>query len=479
MATFTRKDVWKVNQNRPWDPLTEAYAKAVTVMQARPATDPTSWSFQAAIHASYGQAPRGAQWNQCQHQSWYFLPWHRMYLYFFERIVRAAVRTAGGPNDFALPYWNYSEPFPSNTLPQPFRQARLTDGKPNPLFLRPPRRTQSVVNGFQLPSEITSDASALAQRRFSGPPGPGFGGGKRSPAHFGGSVGALEQTPHNDIHVQIGGTFSGQCQGGYMIDPSCAALDPIFWLHHANIDRLWNRWVAQGRQNPTDAAWLTQRFTFYDEDGNPITIACADVVNTATQLEYDYDDATQQQILETMDTSEPRGERPPELVAASAREVDLKGQPVSVPLTTTAGAVAGLSSDAVAAGAPEGIYLNVEDIEAAENPGVVYGVYLESAAHTRRHVGNVSLFGVEAMNDPDRVHDGVPGFRHTFDITGAVASLSDAGEWDPATITVVFEPLKTAPPPGQEPLADLASAELQESSGKPVRIGRVSMFVAR
>ena len=242
---------------------------------------------------------------------------------------------------------------------------------------------------------------------------------------------------------------------------------------------MWNRWVAQGRQNPTDAAWLTQRFTFYDEDGNPITIACADVVNTATQLEYDYDDATQQQILETMDTSEPRGERPPELVAASAREVDLKGQPVSVPLNTTAGAVAGLSSDAVAAGAPEGIYLNVEDIEAAENPGVVYGVYLESAAHTRRHVGNVSLFGVEAMNDPDRVHDGVPGFRHTFDITGAVASLSDAGEWDPATITVVFEPLKTAPPPGQEPLADLASAELQESTGKPVRIGRVSMFVAR
>ncbi len=168
-----------------------------------------------------------------------------------------------------------------------------------------------------------------------------------------------------------------------MIDPSCAALDPIFWLHHANIDRLWNRWVAQGRQNPTDAAWLTQRFTFYDEDGNPITIACADVVNTATQLEYDYDDATQQQILETMDTSEPRGERPPELVAASAREVDFKGQPVSVPLNTTAGAVAGLSSDAVAAGAPEGIYLNVEDIEAAENPGVVYGVYPgECRAHT-------------------------------------------------------------------------------------------------
>ena len=53
----------------------------------------------------------------CQHQGWFFLPWHRMYLYFFERIVRAAVVEAGGPADFALPYWNYDKPFPGNTIP--------------------------------------------------------------------------------------------------------------------------------------------------------------------------------------------------------------------------------------------------------------------------------------------------------------------------------------------------------------------------
>ena len=48
-------------------------------------------------------------WNQCQHITWYFLPWHRGYLDAFEQIVRDAVVKLGGPADWALPYWNYSE----------------------------------------------------------------------------------------------------------------------------------------------------------------------------------------------------------------------------------------------------------------------------------------------------------------------------------------------------------------------------------
>ena len=31
--------------------------------------------------------------DQCQHNTWYFLPWHRMYLYWFERIVRSIIQT--------------------------------------------------------------------------------------------------------------------------------------------------------------------------------------------------------------------------------------------------------------------------------------------------------------------------------------------------------------------------------------------------
>jgi hypothetical protein len=54
--------------------------------------------------------------------SFFFLSWHRMYIYFFERILRAA---SGDPN-LALPYWNYSDPA-QRALPVPFREpARPT-----------------------------------------------------------------------------------------------------------------------------------------------------------------------------------------------------------------------------------------------------------------------------------------------------------------------------------------------------------------
>ena len=73
------------------------------------------------MHGSVDAPPPGATWNECQHASWYFLPWHRMYLYYFERIVRAAALAAGAPDDWALPYWNYDRAFPANTLPPAFR----------------------------------------------------------------------------------------------------------------------------------------------------------------------------------------------------------------------------------------------------------------------------------------------------------------------------------------------------------------------
>ena len=58
--------------------------------------------------------------SQCQHNCWYFLPWHRWYLYYFEQIARAtltelvAADTFVGRKDiassWALPYWNYAKP---------------------------------------------------------------------------------------------------------------------------------------------------------------------------------------------------------------------------------------------------------------------------------------------------------------------------------------------------------------------------------
>src|SRR5262249_27419937 len=73
----------------PTAPLAD-YRTGVGVMKSRPLTDPTSWLYQANMHGTTAPPPAGALWNQCQHGSFFFLSWHRMYLYYFERIVRKA-----------------------------------------------------------------------------------------------------------------------------------------------------------------------------------------------------------------------------------------------------------------------------------------------------------------------------------------------------------------------------------------------------
>ncbi|HIM47264.1 MAG TPA: hypothetical protein EYM32_00135 [Dehalococcoidia bacterium] len=74
-------------------------------------------------------------WNQCQHQSWYFPPWHRGYLVALEAQIRAAVVSLGGPSTWALPYWDYLGPDDQYEMPPAFAQRSLPDGAPNPLFV--------------------------------------------------------------------------------------------------------------------------------------------------------------------------------------------------------------------------------------------------------------------------------------------------------------------------------------------------------
>ena len=72
-----------------------------------------------------------------------------------------------------------------------------------------------------------------------------------------------------------------------------AGQDPIFWLHHCNIDRLWEKWLAQGggRVDPvTNATWMNTNFTFVDENKNFVQMSGADVLYTVNQLNYQYED---------------------------------------------------------------------------------------------------------------------------------------------------------------------------------------------
>ena len=61
----------------------------------------------------------------------------------------------------------------------------------------------------------------------------------------------LERVLHDGVHVWIGDAWEFNAEGnpgdgGHMTFPSVAVNDPVFWLHHCNVDRLWSDLAAQG-----------------------------------------------------------------------------------------------------------------------------------------------------------------------------------------------------------------------------------------
>jgi Common central domain of tyrosinase/Polyphenol oxidase middle domain len=471
--TSVRRNIWNLGTaNNPWDPVTLAYAHGVRAMQALPITDPRSWRYQAAIHGTYTPPPRGALWNQCQHATWYFLPWHRMYLFQFEAIMRSLL-PAAEQEDFALPYWDYSSGAPSNALPVAFRVPTLPDNTPNPLFVS--QRAPAANAGVSLPVQVTSTTQALAERFFTVSQlgaSTGFGGPRTGFAHQGPAFGGLENRPHNVVHVAVGGG------AGLMTDPNTAALDPIFWLHHCNIDRLWEVWRLNTQvihANPFLLTWRNRSFTLHDENQARVSQRCREVVDIVGQLDYTYDSlplvaggaADADAAEEERRGSVPR--RPQPLLIGS------NDQPLTVGVT---GAETTMTvtppPERLAAGADDTrTYLNLTDIEGTKNPGVVYGVYVNLPAGTSPEdaeeycAGVVAFFGIENTDPTTRAatRDAPHGMRFSFDITEIVDRLRAEGAWSADAVQVSLLPVTPPEEPG------LAAAETPT-----VTIGTVAVY---
>jgi tyrosinase len=483
MADFVRKDIWALEEEADnWHPFTEAYARAVGVMQGRQPDDPTSWAYQAAVHGAPPDLPRDQFVDQCQHNTWFFLPWHRMYLYWFERVVRAALQEVEEVPDevrstWALPYWNYDRGGTTAALPAAFLEPTLADGETaNPLFTD--LRDRVIRAGGELHPLAVSAARALREGFFSHDPIPGgtvgFGGPVTGWNHFDESAdaapGALEQTPHNVVHGAVGGP------GGLMSAFDTAPLDPVFWMHHANIDRLWDEWLKQdGRENPAETAWAEEPFDFHDENGDPARMTSSEVVQLST-LGYEYEEVTVPALAGGGGGGmppEPPPDHPPELVGATDAPLTLEGRAerVAIPLSEPAG-------PALLAGErdPASVHLNVEGISAEVNPGLSYAVFVnlpddaDPSTAERHLVGNLSFFGIERAQDVAADHPGGHGLRYVFDITELANELREQGRWDPANVTVTFEPIRSLPPPGSE------EAGAAEEPVPPVRIGRVGIY---
>jgi len=327
----TRQSVIGMGANHP---TIQTYRAAVQAMRALPASDTRNLESQARIHQ-----------DRCPHGNWYFLPWHRAYLHRFEAICRELT----GENTFRLPYWDWSS---DPRVPPPFW------GQGNPLDH--PR--DAGPNDRALPEMVGQpviDNVVLPETDFEQ-----FASGESTTQRGGSFLGPLEARPHNHVHNFIGGdmvTFM-------------SPRDPVFWLHHANVDRIWAMWNSRGNGNTSSSQWRDFQFNadFVDTQGNPVNVRVTDVEDTR-QLGYTYDD------VGDFNVPAPQAVMAPQAAtlefAAANDKPSIPGRTLSVNVPANVLQLRRAVSRAQAAG-PNRVFVVISDIDAPETEQVVVRVFV-------------------------------------------------------------------------------------------------------
>lgn len=421
---IVRRDVGRMSAS---DPVLIAYRKAIKAMRLLPNNNPLSWAYQAAIHGTT-LAGNLTAWNTCEHGSNFFWSWHRMYLYWFERIIR---KFSGEPC-WALPYWDWA-PGSELALPAPFRDpaSELYTANRNPA--------------------MNSGAGSLNPASVN--IGPAF-----SVTNFY-SANSIIQGPHGTVHVQT---------GGWMGSVPTAAQDPIFYLHHSNVDRQWNLWLAQGggRSDPVgDPSWTGKVHTFFNESGTAVQMSACEILRAALQLNYVYECEPPQVNFFCR--------RLPPVPWPFVREaifrlpgppVELKGETVSIPIELKE---LGERLTRFAADPNDTLLLELDDVEAEKPPGVAWEVYLGlpegglREAKSPHYIGSLALFGTGIRSEAH--HKFVPAhFEYPI---GPALKAAFARNEDRASLTFVPSTI----------LIDGKPSRAEVSS--PVRIGRLTVSV--
>jgi len=179
----------------------------------------------AQLQADYNTLVQnhGSLFNHGIHWSTSFLPWHRWYIKEYEDLLRKVNECV------TVPYWPWeqeADPWTSNlwkTTTDWFGNAGMGSCVYNGAF------------GFTTPGWVGPDGNCLKSRWLSGTvDDAGDIAGNvlnKSPFNWVAFTDAMEST-HDNLHCTIGGWMCS----------SKAADAPEFFLHHANIDRLWDKW---------------------------------------------------------------------------------------------------------------------------------------------------------------------------------------------------------------------------------------------
>jgi tyrosinase len=439
-ATDVRPNAYSLEGKR----MLRLYARGVAAMKTRAIGDPTSWIFQWYTHWVPGPRPTDdrtkiaaiaalpapqrvaaqAMWNTCQGHGpnqdagiIYFLPWHRMFVYYFEKIVRSAC----GDNSFVLPYWDYLAPG-QGAIPPEFRDASSALYFEN---RRPAKdNMRSVNNGEPVPiSDETYNCLKLPDYYLSTQTPPNLST-------------RIDYDPHGLIHDDTGNGNDSNWQKWGMSFVPTAAEDPIFYLHHCNIDRLWASWNAAGHRNPTTQEWLNKPFTFANINGMTLQSNVGAFTDIA-RLGYSYERlepvpaaAASAALLATRFKQTP-------VTLTVGEALSLGASPVQVPLAAP-------STTALSAqmkGLPTGshYYLVIGGLSADNPPGNHYRIYLgapagaQGKALARYYVGTPSFFEAVGMS---KMPGMAGGSTFTFDVTNIVARIP-AKDRDTLQVTLV------------------------------------------
>ena len=432
------------------------YANAMRAMLARPENDPLSWLWQWYAHFVNGTTTKANEitrifggvvtpqsalanemWNTCQshagQNSNHFLPWHRMFVFFFEQIIREV----SGRADFTLPYWDYTsaDPLKRGILPIQFRSPL------DPVFgvLYRADRTSLANTGQPIhknqPGDQMDITATMACAAYS------------TVGTVTGFCRSIDSNIHGRIHVLVGNAKN-------MGAVPYAARDPLFWVHHSNIDRLWASWNTNyGGLNPA-ATWGNAQFVFADRLGQRVAGRLKDYFNT-TVLGYGYDaliapppppptpkkrrTSSAQRLAALMTSTEER-------VAASSTTAKLGTGTTEItvkrlPNAKQSSAILGLA----AATTPQRTYLVLSKLHTWKQPEVLYHVYLTPARgkplNDNTYVGAIQFFDAEFHDHGGGALDAALGENFfSFDVTDLLRRYERSGAVARDALQVTFVP---------------------------------------
>jgi tyrosinase len=449
------------------DPILQTWRDGVRLLKA--ASGNVSWANFAAIHGNT------QQFNLCPHGTWYFLPWHRAYLLSYER----AVRQLTGNNDFALPYWDWTE---DRQMPAGF-VAPIYNGQPNPLFesQRDATPTDSLPDSAVGPGVINQILTQTPFETFgtSRPVGQNNVDQSWINCEFCGTKGILEETPHDLVHGFVGGIM-GQAN---------SALDPLFMMHHCNIDRIWWTWNQGGGPDSLDPLWsgMTFQNNFFNPDGTPYSPQVSDLL-IPEPLGYTYVDTPlaaaptaslasavvgQSEKFKSLYTVSNLATAKPSGVASYAASVENPAATVDkyleIPVDVDANALAPVAHrksppsgfEALSLSNARQQYLTgarcyafLRDVDYAEQANTEYRVflncdYLSAGTPTtdRHYVGSFGFFGSPGAHGGHGGHGGMEPRKPSLgiDLTSTIQRVYGSAATPPAKLRVQIQPVALRP----------------------------------